>query len=495
MNKILLIILLLFSVLSTVDGQFRYIIVSEPDSAAVFINGEQVGNTPYVADYYWKKTAIDKKIVFSVKEEGYEPWSDTIRGKPYKLNKKVRIILNSDVPFYKFDSIAIFAAFDKIIANFDNNQRIGTHFFDDGRSEPIKWEGTVKTGDESFVRKFYEVVSKSGIPTSATAGAALFSEQERKRKQLPRFIIGAQILTYKVNVVEEKKNKAKASRVASSVRMNIEWQVFDKLSGEIVLKYSNTGISHTRTSYGSRADNLMAFENSLIDFLRNGKLNDLIKNTKESDLIIKNELNDSLKQSVTISKIKLPVFHNFSELVKLVNPSCVTIVTDGGHGSGVVIDSKGHILTANHVVEGINTVSVKFDNGIELSAKIISSNTDADVALLKIEGNSFKALPITLEDPSLGSEVFTIGTPADIELGQSISKGMISGKRLIENQTYIQLNMSVSPGNSGGPLLNDKGEIIGIVQKKIVGTGIEGIGFAISIEKALKVLGITLEKM
>jgi|GEM_PF-1212162 len=495
MNKILLIVLFLFSALSTAIGQFRYVIVSEPDSAKVFINGEKVGNTPYVADYYWKKTAKDKKIVFSVEEDGYELWSDTITGKPYKLNKKARIILNPDIPSYKFDSTTIFVAFDKIIANFDNNQRIGTYLFDDGHSEPIKWEGTVKTGDESFARRFYEILSKSGIPTSATAGLTLFGEQDRKRKQLPRFIIGAQILTYQVNVVEEKKNKAKAGIIANSLKMNIEWQVLDKSSGTVILKYSNTGVSHTRTNYGSGADNLMAFEHSLVDFLRNGKLNELIKNTKQSNLVLKSESNDSVKQIIVISKLKLPEFNSFGELIKLVNPSCVTIVTDRGHGSGVIVDSKGYIITANHVVEGTNIVSVKFDNGIELNAKVVTSNVDADVALLKIEGNSFKALPITLEETSLGSEVFTIGTPADIDLGQSISKGMISGKRSIENQTYIQLNMSVSPGNSGGPLLNDRGEIVGIVQKKMIGIGVEGIGFAIPIEKALKALGITLEKM
>ena len=79
-----------------------------------------------------------------------------------------------------------------------------------------------------------------------------------------------------------------------------------------------------------------------------------------------------------------------------------------------------------------------------------------------------------------------------MELGQSVAKGILSGKRKIKDKIYIQTDMAVSPGNSGGPLLNEKGEIIGIVQRKIVDEGVEGIGFAIPIDKAIEILNIEL---
>ncbi len=493
MNKILLLIIgALFIQLPTVFGQFRYTFISEPDSAAVYINGEKVGYTPYLADYYWKKTAKDKKILFSVKEDGYISWSDSLTEKPSTFDKYARITLKPDIPYYKFDSTSVFVAFDKIIANFDNNQQIGTYLYADGRSEPVKWEGTVKTGSESFDRKFYDIIMRSGIPTRTTTGVSLFNQQNA-RKQLPRYIIGAQILSYQVNfVVGEKIKKLNVGRITSSLIMGIEWQVMDKSTGKIVLKYSNKGISHTRSNNGISADNLTAFENSLIDFLRNGKLDELIKNTEDSYLILKNDQIDSVKQNLVLLTTRPQIYNNFGELIKAVAPSCVTIITDGGHGSGAIIDPRGYILTANHVVDGTNSIIIKFENGIELTAKLVRSDFDADVALLKIEGNNFKAVPISLDEVNLGEEAYTIGTPVEIELGQSISKGMISGKRLIENQTYIQLDMSVSPGNSGGPLLNSKGEIIGIIQKKMVGKGIEGVGFAIPIKKAIQVIGVSV---
>src|SRR5690606_14417458 len=116
-----------------------------------------------------------------------------------------------------------------------------------------------------------------------------------------------------------------------------------------------------------------------------------------------------------------------------------------------------------------------------------------DIALLKVQGRGFRALPISEDNEyQLGAEVITIGTPADVELGQSISKGILSGKRKKDDKIYWQVDMAVSPGNSGGPLMNTKGEIIGIIQSKIVLEGVEGIGFALPIGKVKEVFNIQL---
>ena len=187
-------------------------------------------------------------------------------------------------------------------------------------------------------------------------------------------------------------------------------------------------------------------------------------------------------------------FDNFSSLIKAVNPACVSVITDGGFGSGAIIDERGYIITAFHVVEGVNKIDVKFASGIQLPATIVSSSSEQDLALLKISGNGYPSLNIDQElDPSLGEDVFTIGTPADIELGQSISRGIVSGKRKIEEQIYLQLDMAVSPGNSGGPLLNQKGEIIGVVLRKIIDAGVEGIGFAVPSKELIEALKLEIE--
>ena len=180
-------------------------------------------------------------------------------------------------------------------------------------------------------------------------------------------------------------------------------------------------------------------------------------------------------------------------MIQYASTSCVTIITDGGHGSGVIINDNGYVMTAYHVVDGANKIDVKFSHGLKLKATLVAYDYPNDVAILDITGEGFQALPLNTKDNSgLGINVLTIGTPAELELGQSVAKGILSGKRKIKEKIYIQTDMAVSPGNSGGPLLNEKGEIIGIVQRKIVDEGVEGIGFAIPVDKAIEVLNIEL---
>jgi len=492
MKNLFLVLLMIGGSFTTAFGQFHYTIISNPDSATVLINGKIVGNTPYVASYYWKKTADDKRIIFSIEQDGYETWSDTLMKKPLKFDKRVAVTLERKLPAFKFDSTStVFVAFDKVIARFDNSQQIGNLIDKDGKTEPIKWEGTVKSGEQAFENKFYEVLAKTGIPTVSTKDITLFNQREKNK--LPRFIVGARIKDYWINVVNHKKDKAKAGKISNRVRMTIEWQVLDKSTGKVALTATTTGISHTRSSSNSAADNLAAFEDALIRFLETNRLTDLMKSSLDGGISSFSE-KDTTQTTVALklNPVKLPAFKNFSELVKIVSPSCVTIITDGGHGSGAIIDERGYILTAYHVVDGVNRIRVKFGNGMELQAKLIRFDYKTDVALLKIEGNHFTALPIGTVEAALGEDVFTIGTPAEIELGQSISKGTLSGKRLLEQQTYLQIDMAVSPGNSGGPLFDEKGFIIGIIDKKIVGSGVEGIGFAIPISTAIKTLHLEL---
>jgi len=172
----------------------------------------------------------------------------------------------------------------------------------------------------------------------------------------------------------------------------------------------------------------------------------------------------------------------------------VTITGEKGFGSGVVISPDGYIVTNYHVVQGEKKISVKLNQNIKLNADVVKTNPDYDLALLKLTATELKTLPFAnSDDADIGDEVYAIGTPSDLELGQTITKGIISGKRSIENIQYIQSDVSISPGNSGGPLLNDKGQIIGITTMKIIGKGVEGIGFSIPSNVVLEMLNITIE--
>ena len=172
----------------------------------------------------------------------------------------------------------------------------------------------------------------------------------------------------------------------------------------------------------------------------------------------------------------------------------VTIKNSNGNGSGCIISSDGYVVT-NFLVAGADTakeVTLYTSKGDTLKATRIRNNVSYDLALLKIKkpGSYKYFFPETNTDIPLGMDVYAIGTPAEVELGQTISKGIISGQRKAGTKKIIQTDVGISPGNNGGALVNDKGALIGIVNAKYIGVGIQGIGFAIPayyLEEALKV--------
>ena len=114
-----------------------------------------------------------------------------------------------------------------------------------------------------------------------------------------------------------------------------------------------------------------------------------------------------------------------------------------------------------------------------------------DLALLKVDATELVPFHLDLaEDVDVGETTYALGTPYDIDLGASVTKGIISGKRKDADRNLIQTDVSISPGNSGGALIDEYGTLIGIVNEKVLGIGVEGIGFAIPahvIPEALKI--------
>ena len=155
-------------------------------------------------------------------------------------------------------------------------------------------------------------------------------------------------------------------------------------------------------------------------------------------------------------------------------------------GSGFIIDRKGYIVTNNHVVENADQIKVKLANEKEFDAKIVGRDPKTDLALIKIAASS-DLVPLKIGDSDalkVGTWVVAIGSPFGLE--QTVTAGIVSAKgRIIGSGPYddfIQTDASINPGNSGGPLINMKGEVVGI-NTAIIASG-QGIGFAIPINLA-----------
>ena len=181
-------------------------------------------------------------------------------------------------------------------------------------------------------------------------------------------------------------------------------------------------------------------------------------------------------------------------LVDELGEAVVLIRTPIGLGSGFLIHPDGYIVTNDHVVAGERQISVtqfkgtgakmtkqNFDN-----VKIVASGGNLDLALLKIERENprFSFPFVTLgASPNLkqGERVFAIGSPLGLE--RSVSEGIVSLRnRIISDRLHVQTTAEISPGNSGGPLFNYKGEVVGVNNMKVVAQGAEGLGFSIPVD-------------
>lgn len=173
-----------------------------------------------------------------------------------------------------------------------------------------------------------------------------------------------------------------------------------------------------------------------------------------------------------------------------------------GMGSGVIIDETGYVLTNEHVISGAQKIQVSFHDGDKpLKAKIVGKDPRTDLAIIKIQSKKrFKALPMGDSDAiRVGDWVIAIGSP--FGLSQTVTVGIVSAERQsvrIENREYrnfIQTDAAINKGNSGGPMLNIRGEIVGINTAIFAPTGVfSGIGFAIPINNAKDILSDLIEK-
>ena len=176
-------------------------------------------------------------------------------------------------------------------------------------------------------------------------------------------------------------------------------------------------------------------------------------------------------------------------------------------GTGFVYkkeDNKAYLMTNNHVISGGKTVKALFTDGTELEAKIIGSDTYSDIAVLIVKDSNkiVSALMGESSKSNIGDTLFTVGSPEGSSYAGTVTKGILSAKdRLVavaleSKQTsdyymqVLQTDAAINPGNSGGPICNIKGEVIGITNMKLVDDTVEGMGFAIPIEEALKVVEI-----
>lgn len=225
------------------------------------------------------------------------------------------------------------------------------------------------------------------------------------------------------------------------------------------------------------------------------------------------------------NKEELPANENVPELQTNSKPSDNTISTDGtlttaqinekvapsvvgivqyqsnyfeptGEGSGIILSEDGYIATNAHVIEGADSLEVVLSDGMTYQGTVVGYDSKTDLAVVKIDVSGLTPAELGISgELKVGEKAIAIGNPGGLTYAGSVSEGIISGlNRSLRAATdgytmdFIQTDAAISPGNSGGALVNEFGQVIGINSQKLAADGYEGIGFAIPIDEALPIL-------
>lgn len=218
----------------------------------------------------------------------------------------------------------------------------------------------------------------------------------------------------------------------------------------------------------------------------------------------------SVYQAIALSTLSTSTPLTIPEIVSQTADTVVEITTEQvvtnarmgqyiteGAGSGVIISSDGYIITNNHVIEGSEKIKVTLRNGLEYSATLVGRDSVNDLAVIKISATDLQyAIPGDSDRLVVGELAVAIGNPLG-ELGGTVTEGIISAlNRAIEidgvSMNLLQTSAAISPGNSGGGLFNQYGQLVGIVNAKSSGSDVEGLGFAIPVNTVKEIADLLI---
>jgi len=267
--------------------------------------------------------------------------------------------------------------------------------------------------------------------------------------------------------------------------MKVEWQVYSQLQRDVVYTNVTEGENKiTKAAITGEMDVFLgAFAMATRNLLSDQRFHDLVT---EPTPVIEETPSDLLLLA------RIPCYNEtLTKHVNLVRASAVTVYSRGGHGSGFFIAEEGYLLTNAHVIGEAKIVNVKLVTGREMLGEVLRLNRNRDVALVKVEERGMTPVPIRESVASIGEKVYVVGTPLEDTLDATLTTGIVSAMRSLDQLKYIQSDVTILPGSSGSPLLDENGNCIGVAVSTVSIDGMpSGMNFFIPIAEALKALNV-----
>lgn len=390
-------------------------------------------------------------------------------------------------------------ALDSVVIDLEKDKGgrnvVGRDYYGAGcrvKSGGTTWsEGRGSLARKRYTKRFNNLFSDHGYNV-ADASDRLFAGQVTKQ---PELNIAAVVTDLRLNRCF--KDRYKRKQKSSFAYLKIKWVVFDTLKRKVVMQKMTEGshlVEHKDktkhlTKHTARYE---AFENALKSFLA---IQEFAQLASHNATIITSSpaITSKSFEPVSVGLKYGKGEKTFSDNLALIKKATVTVRSNLGHGSGFIISENGFVLTNAHVV-GDSKQALIINGKNELLADVKRVDTGRDIALLKVQQPVFlQAISIAKNNISVGEEVYLIGTPLDEQLSNTVTRGIISANRVLEDQRkYYQTDAAINPGNSGGPAVNKHGEVVGVAVSGLFnrsGSSLN-INFLIPIDDALKTLNI-----
>lgn len=478
-------------------------VTSEPPGAAIYYEGEQIGTTP--AQVKVKKKAIkDLPYVFTFKKKGYQEeelpfipekvngivqdltifsggllFPVSLLGLPslaakahHKLPEQLRTVrlapesqaVEESMPLKIMPTLIRISAGEQIGEKSSyswgtaekRNISPGMNALTPGIGfGPIYWESTVTVANAEFTEIIRTGAKNRGYKMSKsysnlTPGQAIF--------------IHSEVDSIELNISYYNYYVWYASPFVSEIALRVNWRVTGSPDEDAPSILETTTTSYAKRVGSSEQLNSLffsCFQKAFDFFINQDSVHKLL--TGQSERVLPATVDTTaVAEPLAITAGPKREYADFAELIGKQIKSTVTIKTNIGHGSGFVITEDGYIMTNFHVVQGASDIEIQFDEGYFMPAEVVRSSSAHDVALLKIDATGLRPMTINTSGKiRLGEDIIILGTPSDIALGQSVTRGILSGKRKIKGKVFLQTDAAVNPGNSGGPVFNKDGEVMG----------------------------------
>lgn len=330
--------------------------------------------------------------------------------------------------------------------------------------------------EDSFKGLIEDELSLAGFDVVRSHPNSVFEEQLVEDLEPGRFLLGGTITRARLNTYSS------LFHHLTQDERSIRWEVFDREVAKVVYRKETKGSAEVE-GLDNPAATYEAIRDSLRSLLDQPDLHEVLE--RPPTIGIANSDRYQI-QAIAAATTSLPI----EQIAGKAIPSIVQIRVAGGRGTGFLLNSDGLVVTNQHVVGSAFSVKVDFYDGSTQVGRVLKRDRRTDAALVKLEqSQELAALPVCHTNAvRVGEGVVAIGNP--LSLSNTVTQGIVSGIRRGKTRSLIQTDAAVNPGNSGGPLLNRQGVVVGIVTQKIASEGVEGLSFALPIGEVLERLGV-----